>query len=460
MKNIRISSYFNHVDVGNGTSLIYNGSTLCIDLVPTDYVERLLDTGDSSFLSPEEREHLIKRGHLTTLSSRNELKEFRKIVRFILERRNKLDKEAKAATLCILLTYDCNLACSYCFQKTLDTSVRSAVMSGEFIDEFFDRYLSQLYPNNPDELLISLFGGEPLLPKNRVAITHILAYAKDHPALRVSVTTNATTITEMADLIGAGSGKINNVHVTLDGDRELHDENRIPNSGKPTFDAMITAVRKLIDLQAHVSLRMHIHPDRLESAQYLIAYLATEKLLDHPQVSVYFSPINTFGSELISLADAARFSHTFQQVAAKTHYPPSNLTFLDNFLKMQNQKLLPKVRYCAAGSDNFYILDPYGDLYACYEDTGHKDRRVGTLAEGKVKFKLLKGKYFRRHLLTIPECSRCSAALYCGGGCPSEARAHEGTIFKPYCHQNKAFIAETLKAFYLISRQATAGQPS
>ena len=460
MKNVRISNYFNHVDIGDGTSLLYNGWTLCIDLVPTAYVQRLQDKGDLSFLSQEERDHLVKRGHLTTLSPRSEGKEFRKTARFILERRNQLDKEAKAATLCLLLTYDCNLACSYCFQKSLDKSVRSAVMNGEFINEFFARYLSQLYPNNPNELLISLFGGEPLLPKNREAITHILAYAKEHPALRVSVTTNATTIAEMADLIGPGTGKINNVHVTLDGERDLHDENRIPNSGKPTFDAMIAAIRKLIDLKAHVSLRMHIHPDRLEAAKHLTEYLSAANLLSHPQVSVYFSPINTFGSERISLADAELFSHTFQQVAAQTQYPPSNLTFLDNFLKMQNQKLLPKVRYCAAGSDNFYVLDPYGDLYACYEDTGHKDRRVGTLAAGKVKLTALKGTYFRRHLLTIPECSRCSAALYCGGGCPSEARAHEGTIFKPYCHQNKAFIAETLKAFYLISRAAAKGQPS
>lgn len=125
------------------------------------------DKGDLSFLSQEERDHLVKRGHLTTLSPRNEGKEFRKTARFILERRNQLDKEAKAATLCLLLTYDCNLACSYCFQKSLDRSVRSAVMNGEFINDFFARYLSQLYPNNPDELLISLFGGEPLLPKNR-----------------------------------------------------------------------------------------------------------------------------------------------------------------------------------------------------------------------------------------------------------------------------------------------------
>jgi len=273
MRNLRISSYLNHVDIGDGTSLLYNGSTLCIDLVPTKYVDRLSGGEDPSFLSKEEKEYLLKRGHLTDLSPENELKGFRKTVDTILEQRNKLDKNSTAATLCLLLTYDCNLACSYCFQKSLPNTVRTAVMSGEFIDEFFADYFPQLYPNVPENLLISLFGGEPLLAKNREAITRVLAYAKEHPGIRVSVSTNATNIAGMADLIGTEKGKITNVHVTLDGDRVLHDENRIPNSGKPTFDAMIAAIRQLIQLNAHVSLRVHIHPERLESAQNLVEYL-------------------------------------------------------------------------------------------------------------------------------------------------------------------------------------------
>jgi len=456
MENVRVSSYLNQVDIGDGTTLLYNGASLCIDLVPNEYAKRLAAGDDLSFLAPEEKEHLLKRGHLTVLTPNNELKEFRKTVNYILEQRNRLDQSAKTATLCLLLTYDCNLSCSYCFQKSLPDTAKKPVMDGEFIDRFFDQYFPQLYPTVPEELLITLFGGEPLLPKNREAITRILAYAEQHPSVRVSVTTNATTIPLMMDLIGAAKGKIGSVHVTLDGDRILHDENRIPNSGKPTFDAMIASIKQLIALDAHVSLRMHIHPDRLESAKNLVEYLETEKLLGHSQVSVYFSPINTFSSEQVSLADADLFGQTFQQVAKVTQCPPSNLLFIDNFLKMQDKKLLPKVRYCAAGSNHFFIVDPLGDLYACYEDAGHKARRIGTFEGGNVKFAALKEKYAGRHLLKIPECMRCSAALFCGGGCPSEAKLQKGSMFKAYCHQNKEFIAQTMKAFFLLAREAGA----
>ena len=449
MKNLRASSYLNQVDVGNGTTLLYNGSTLCIDLVPTEYARLLSEGHDLSFLLPEEKQHLLNRGHLTTLTPKRELEEFRKLVRLILEKRARVDSKQRIANLCFILTYTCNLSCSYCYQHSLAETSAASPMSGEFVDRFFSDYFPQLFPRKPKKLFLTLFGGEPLLPSNREAIARILAYAKRRPSVRISVATNATTLPEMADLIGPVKGKIQNVQVTLDGDRLLHDENRIPVSGQPTFDTTIAAVRQLIELQARVSLRMHIHHGRLESARNLVEYLEKEKILGHPQVDVYFSPINTFDSEQNSPAEAALFGGLFQEVASKTNRPPSNLDFMSRFLDMQEKKILPKVRFCGAGGDNFYIVDPLGDIYGCYEEAGHRDRRIGSFSNGKLQFRALKESYSKRHLLHLPECIRCSAALFCGGGCPSEARLQKGTIFTSHCHQNKEFIAQTLKAFFL-----------
>jgi len=449
MKNLRPSSYLNQVELGDGTSLLYNGSTLCIDLVPSDFAQLVSEGSDLSFLLPEERQYLLQRGHLTTLTPKGELEEFRKMVRLILEKRAALDSKQRIANLCFILTYKCNLSCGYCYQHSLAEKTKAPPMSAEFVDRFFAEYYPQLYPRKPKQLNLTLFGGEPLLPSNREALVRILAYAKRRPSVRLSVATNATTLPEMADLIGPAKGQIRNVQVTLDGDRMLHDENRIPVSGQPTFDATIAAVRRLIDLQAHVSLRLHIHQGKLESAKNLVEYLEKEKILAHRQVTVYFSPINTFASEQNSPAEAALFADLFQSVAAKTNRPPSNLDFMSRFLDMQERKILPKVRFCGAGGDNFQVVDALGDIYGCYEEAGHRDRRIGSFRKGKLEYRPLKASYARRNLLHLPECLSCSAALFCGGGCPSEARLQKGTIFTSYCHQNKEFIAQTLKAFFL-----------
>lgn len=449
MKNLRASTYLNHVDLGNGTALLYNGSTLCIDLVPIEYAHALHDGRDLSFLSHEETDHLLIRGHLTTLSPTRELAGFRSTVSTILEKRDELDRKQTFANLCFILTYHCNLSCGYCYQKSIARQSNVPYMSGEFVDGFFSGYYRQLFPKTPKKLLITLFGGEPLLPANRDAITRVLAFARRRPTVGISVATNAMTLPEMADLVGPGKGSIRNVQVTLDGDRAHHDRHRIPASGQPTFDRTIAAVRELIGLKANVSLRMHIHQGKLEAARNLVEYLEKEKLLGHPQVMVYFSPINTFDSEQNSPEEAELFGRLFQDVAAKTGRPPSNLDFMNSFLDMQARKILPKVRYCGAGRDNFFIIDPAGDMYGCYEDAGHRERRIGALSGGKARIFRLKGNYARRNLLNLPECIRCSAALFCGGGCPSEARLRKGSIYKPHCHQNKEFIAQTLKAFFL-----------
>lgn len=452
MKNLRASIYLNHVEIGDGTSLLYSGSTQCIDLVPTEYANLLSDGADLSFLSSEEKEHLLQRGHLTAVTPKRELEEFRKLVHVVLQKSNKFDKKRKMGNLSFILTYNCNLSCSYCYQKSLGHDFNVPPMSPELVDSIFVTYLSQLFPKIPRELTFTLFGGEPLLPTNREAIARILAYTKKHHSIRVSVATNATTLSEMMDLIGPEKGKIQSVQVTLDGDQLFHDKNRIPSSGKPTFEAMIAAVRQLIQSKAHVVIRMHVHSGRLESSRSLVDYLEKEKILGHPQVGVYFAPINTFTCENSSSEDIDIFRQTFQTVAARTNRPPSNYDFMNKFLEMQTERMLPKVRHCGLGTDIFYVVDSLGDIYQCYEEAGHKDRRIGTFSRGKVKFFALKEKYSRRHLLNVPECLKCSAALYCGGGCPCHARIHKGSIFKSYCHQNKEFVAQTLKAFFLDNK--------
>jgi uncharacterized protein len=449
MATLRASSYLNTVDIGDGTSLLYSGSTQCIDLVPTEYATLLSGGKDLFFLSTEEKDHLLQRGHLTALSRKREFEEFKNLVGLAQGKSTALDKKLKMANLSFILTYNCNLSCSYCYQKALGHESKAPPMSREFVETFLATYLPRLFPKSPRNFQFTLFGGEPLLPANRGAIESILAYTSKHRSISVSVATNATTLPDMVDLIGPGRGKIQSVQVTLDGDASLHDQNRIPSSGKPTFGAMIAAVRELIKVGAHVVIRVHMHSGKLEAARRLVAYLEEEKILGHPQVGVYFAPLNTFALEDNPDADMEMFRKTFQTVAARTNRPPTSYVFLNKYLTMQEGRMLPKVKFCGLGSDIFYVVDPLGDIYHCYEEAGYKDRRIGTLSGGKVKFFALKEKYSRRHLLNIPECLKCSAALYCGGGCPVHARLHKGSIFKSYCHENKEFIAQTLKAFFL-----------
>jgi uncharacterized protein len=319
-------------------------------------------------------------------------------------------------------------------------------MSAAFVDRFLSRHLPRLFPGVPRKnLVFLLFGGEPLLPSNRGAITRILAYARKH-AIRVSVATNATTVAAMADLVGPG--RIGNVQVTLDGDAALHDRQRVPRSGRPTFEAMIAAIHRLIARKAFVFVRIHTRPGRVAPLRRLVRRLEREKILGHPRVDVYFAPLNSFRAGRDSRRNRDAFARLFQEVALKTGRPPSlNLDFLKTILTMRTRAASPRTRFCSLGHENARIVDARGDLYDCYEEAGHRERRIGTVAGGSLKYFPLRRTYARRHLLNLPECLRCSMALFCGGGCARQALVREGSLFKPYCLQNREFIAQTLKAY-------------
>jgi uncharacterized protein len=449
MKQLRVSSYLNQIEVENGSSLLYNGSTLCMDLVPTEYANLLAAGAGLDFLSPEEKKHLEARGHLTSLSPEEERAEHRKTLGEVTNKVAEATREQLKANLTFILTYNCNLNCTYCFQSELPSALRRHVMTAEFVDTFFADCFPKLYPTPPSHCLYTLFGGEPLLPGNREAITRILAHVGKSPSSRINVATNATTLSSMLDLIGPDKDKIQSVQITLDGDRAYHDLNRVNTARKPTFDVMIGAVRQVIEMKADAVIRVHMHPNRLKSAELLAQYLDQEGLLGHPRVYVYFQPLNDFTMDKQTPEDLEIFRRTFQFIAAKTGRPPSHLTHLNGFLEMQGEKELPTIRYCGLGSTGFFVVDPLGDIYQCYDESGCRDRRVGAFSNGKLEYFPLKEEYARRQLLNLPECDECSVSLFCGGGCPVRAMSTTGSIFKPYCQQNREFVGQTLKAFFL-----------
>ncbi len=460
MKRPRASSYMYPVEIDSENTLLISGSTLCMDLVPTEYAARFSSGKDLSFLSGQEQQHLLERGHLTQLTPTQELAEFKKSVNLITRKTTRAEYRQKSANISFILTYGCNLACTYCYQSSLPVATRRNAMTAELVDEFFTECFPQLFPTKPKHCSFTLFGGEPLLPSNREAISRICHHTRKFKNARINVATNATTLPEMIDLIGPDKGQIQSVQVTLDGDQQWHDGTRITASGRPTFASTIRGIRLLIDAGADIGIRVHIHPKRMASTERLVHYLEEEGLLGHPQTYLYFSPINSYTDEQTTPEEIQSFRRVFHYVAERTGRPPSNLIQLKKFLAMQGKTELPNIRYCGLGTGNFYMIDPMRDIYQCYEDTGHSASRIGSFAKGKVKMRQILKSYRKRHLINVPECLRCPIALLCGGGCPVEARQATGSLFKPYCHQNKEFIAQTLKALYLkqIREQAKEQQ--
>lgn len=110
---------------------------------------------------------------------------------------------------------------------------------------------------------------------------------------------------------------------------------------------------------------------------------------------------------------------------------------------------LTKTSFCMISKENYYIVDPYGDIYKCYDEAGREEFKVGEIREGRVRWFQEKLKtYLSRNVSTINQCLDCSVALACGGECGSMAKAKYQDYFTPYCNDAKPMILDAIKHLY------------
>jgi uncharacterized protein len=109
---------------------------------------------------------------------------------------------------------------------------------------------------------------------------------------------------------------------------------------------------------------------------------------------------------------------------------------------------------------NSLVIDPFGDLYACFEEAGYSDLRVGHIGDDGVEFFPLSKVYKTRHIANMPDCLACSIALACGGQCGVMCRAKTGDLFKPYCGDMKKVMLMGLKLAYIRYKSSGVNLPS
>ena len=139
------------------------------------------------------------------------------------------------------VTEDCNLRCKYCFfsEPYHNTRNRTKKMMTEEVafrslDFFFDR-MREMNKVHPGKICaITFYGGEPLV--NFELIKKCVAYIKENCPIRymLNITTNGLLFKdEIADFLYENNFFIS---VSLDGNKENHDRNRVTENGSGSFD--------------------------------------------------------------------------------------------------------------------------------------------------------------------------------------------------------------------------------
>ena len=131
------------------------------------------------------------------------------------------ENEQKSKNITLVLTHQCNLDCTYCYEHHKN----SCTMSAELAKEIVDRELSM--DDGVSMVEFDFFGGEPLLEfdtvKEVVEWTVAREYDKDYIFF---ITTNGVLLTDDMKVWLREHTDVLQIGLSLDGTKEMHDVNR------------------------------------------------------------------------------------------------------------------------------------------------------------------------------------------------------------------------------------------
>ncbi len=339
-------------------------------------------------------------------------------------------KSTEVKALCLHICHDCNLRCRYCFADEGAYHSAREFMSEETAKKAIDFLIEN--SGNRKVLEVDFFGGEPLmcLP----TIKNVVAYAreksaKDGKKFLFTTTTNALLLDD--DAIDFFNREMENVVLSVDGRKEVHDAIRKTVNGRGSFDLIIDKIKKFVKSRGNKS--------------YYVRGTFTAKNLDFSK-DVIFLAENGFDSismepVVTDIPDLAIRAEHLDAINAE--YENLLGKYLDKYDKGEGFNffhfnvdleggvcLRKKVSACGAGNEYFSVV-PNGDIYPCHQFAGDKDFLMGNVFDGKLNPQI-RSEFANSSLFTRQGCESCFAKFICSGGCAANNYHYEGDINKPY----------------------------
>ncbi|MBE5745238.1 MAG: thioether cross-link-forming SCIFF peptide maturase [Clostridiales bacterium] len=339
-------------------------------------------------------------------------------------------KSNEVKALCIHICHDCNFRCRYCFADEGAYHSKRESMSFDTAKKAVDFLIAN--SGKRKVLEMDFFGGEPLM--NLDVLKQTVYYAKEEGAkvgkkFLFTTTTNALLLND--DTIRFFNEEMENVVLSLDGRKEVHDAIRKSVNGKGTYDLIIDKIKKFISLRGDKS--------------YYVRGTFTAKNLD-------------FGKDVLFIADQGVDSISMEPVVTEIpdlqireeHLPTIEKEYenlCEDYLKRYAEGkgfnffhfnidleggpcLSKRVSACGAGNEYFSVT-PNGDLYPCHQFAGDENFRMGSVFEGITRPDI-REKFKNSCLFTRKKCENCFAKFICSGGCSANNYHFNGDIDEPY----------------------------
>ncbi len=339
-------------------------------------------------------------------------------------------KSNEVKALCIHICHDCNLRCRYCFADEGAYHSAREFMSEQTAKKAIDFLIAN--SGNRRILEADFFGGEPLMCLD--VIKNVVAYAREQgqkygKKFLFTTTTNALLLDD--DAIDFFNREMENVVLSLDGRREVHDDIRKTVNGKGSFDIVLPKIKKFVQSRGNKS--------------YYVRGTFTAKNLDFSDDVVFLAEQ---GFDSISMEPVVT---DIDDLAIKPEHLPAIKAeyerLCDRYLEMWKEGrgfnffhfnidleggpcLAKRVSACGAGNEYFSVV-PNGDIYPCHQFAGDPAFKMGNVYEGVLNGDIRRT-FAESCLFTRKNCDGCFAKFICSGGCSANNYHFTGDIQTPY----------------------------
>ena len=339
-------------------------------------------------------------------------------------------KSREVKALCLHVSHDCNLRCKYCFADEGAYHSARETMSSETAKAAIDFLLKE--SGSRKVLEVDFFGGEPLM--NLGVVKETVYYAKAEAAKRgkrflFTTTTNGLLLDD--DAIKFFNEEMENVVLSLDGRKEIHDAVRKTVIGKGSFDAVIGKIKEFVKSRGdkHYYVRGTFTAKNLDFSKDVL-FLADEGF-----DSLSMEPVVTDIPELqIREEHLPRIEKEYENLCEeyiKREEAGEGFNFFHFNVDLEGGPCLSKrVSACGAGNEYFSVV-PNGDVYPCHQFAGDPKWRMGNVFEGELDG-ALREKFAGSCLFTRKKCGDCFAKFICSGGCNANNYHYNGDIEEPY----------------------------
>lgn len=342
----------------------------------------------------------------------------------------------KLNSLCIWLTEQCNLNCSYCYERHQPVAFDIERVKETVLRLFLADDMMNL---KTERLRINFFGGEPLLEFDHMVefIDWLELVIPRPPGLVYGITTNGALIDEeKAQYLAA---KHFGMLFSIDGDREAM------LARSDSYDAAVAALQHVWAAGLHPEANMTFTPSQMHRAttniQHVVDLGFTAYNLNR-QTGVEYDFTETYNT----LLDVFRYH--------MEHLHGEGVRTSALYKAFRAIELREKQKGSCGAGKGFVGISPTGEIFPCHKAVQVPVTRLA-VSGGPISG-IERGWWLKFDPKQNEVCSACAVRPFCGGSCGIDNALLCDDFHRPVpssCTFTKAWLSAALVIYHECSEQ-------